>query len=293
MRGEGGAELVLPRSTELIARVFLMSCLLRTGDLAAWEQQLDHCHRLLKEAPRPELESIVRVGQTARAALDGRWDEAEELVDAHTSTRFAATSWGARWRTRVTTYTCRRGQGRVAEVVDDLVTAAAEPDMTPLRPVAILAAAEAGQPDRGRELLARWGTDLADDWTADFLLPVRGLIAAHLATPDPQDLYDRLLPHADQRVPATVAALTGALRRRGQPGRRRRGRGPAEQPGGHGILTFDVDSLRGAATDSQGRVRAAGVSLPPASAFGQEGRGPRHPRTAGRRILCRMSGSAP
>ncbi|MBO8184667.1 AfsR/SARP family transcriptional regulator [Streptomyces spirodelae] len=192
----------LPRSTELIARAFLMSCLLRLGDLPAWERQLDRCRRLLKEAPRPELESIVRVAQTARATLDGHWAQAEELVGTYAAVRFAATPWGARWRTLVTTYTCRRGQGRVAEIADDLVAAAEEPDMVPLRPVAILATAEAGGSGRASELLARWGTDLADDWTADFLLPVWGLVAARLGTPDPQRLYDLLAPYADQFIVA-------------------------------------------------------------------------------------------
>lgn len=192
----------LPRSTELIARAFAMACLLRAGDLPAWERELDRCRRLLKEAPRPELESIVKVAQTARATLDGRWAEAEELAGTYSSTRFAATPWGARWRTLVTTYTSRRAQGRGAEVAGDLVAAAGEPDMVPLRPVAVLAAAETGRTDEARELLARWGTDVADDWTADFLLPVWGLVAARLGTPDPQHLYDLLAPHADQFVVA-------------------------------------------------------------------------------------------
>lgn len=195
----------LPRSTELITRAFLMACLLRAGDLPAWEQQLDHCRRLLKEAPRPELESIVKVAQTARATLDGRWAEAEELVGTHSTPRFAATPWGARWRTLVTLYTCRRAQGRVAEITDDLVAAAAEPDTTPLRPVAILALAETGRTDQARELIARWGTDVADDWTADFLLPIWGLVAARLGTPDPQHLYNQLAPHADQFIVAGVS----------------------------------------------------------------------------------------
>ncbi|WP_419998887.1 BTAD domain-containing putative transcriptional regulator [Streptomyces boninensis] len=190
----------LPRSTELIARTFQMACLLRAGDLLAWEQQLDHCRRLLKEAPRPELESIVKIAQTARATLDSHWAKAEELVGTYATMCFAATPWGTRWHTLVTLYTCRRAQGRVAEIADDLITAAAEPDMTPLRPVAILAAIEAGRTDQAHELLTRWGTGIADDWTADFLLPVWGLVAARLGTPDPQSLYDHLIPYADQLV---------------------------------------------------------------------------------------------
>lgn len=134
-------------------------------------------------------------GQTARATLDGRWDEAEELL-AH-DMRFGSVVWGGRFRRLVTTFTCRRAQGRVPEVLDELVAAAGEPGLVPLRPVAVLAAAEADRPAPARELIGRWGIDMPDNWVGDFLIPVWGLVAARLGTPDPRDLYRRLLPYAD------------------------------------------------------------------------------------------------
>jgi hypothetical protein len=190
----------LPPGGEVMARVFLMSCLLRDGDLPGWDRELARCETLLDEAPRPELESLLRVAQTARATLDGRWDEAERLL-AH-DMRFGSSVWGRPFRRLVTTFTCRRAQGRVPEILDELVAAAAEPRLVPLRPVAVLAAVEADRPALARDLIGRWGTGIPDDWVADFLIPVWGLVAARLGTPDPAVLYERLVPYAGQFVVA-------------------------------------------------------------------------------------------
>ncbi|MGW2220917.1 hypothetical protein ACWCSD_38520, partial [Nonomuraea sp. NPDC001684] len=67
---------------------------------------------------------------------------------------------------------------------------------------AVLAAVESGRVELAHELLTRWGTDVPDDWVADFLVPVWGLVAARLGVPDPRALYDRLLPYADLLVVA-------------------------------------------------------------------------------------------
>ncbi|MFI7439381.1 BTAD domain-containing putative transcriptional regulator [Nonomuraea indica] len=196
----------LPVSGEVTARVFLMSCLLRDGDLAGWDRELARCEALLAAVPRPELGSMVRIAQTARSTLDGRWDEAESLLDRYGDMRFGSTLWGSDFRRLVTTFTCRRAQGRVGEILDELVTAASGRHLAPLRPVAVLAAVEAGRTSLAHELIGRWGTDMPDDWVADFLLPVWGLVAARLGTPDPQDLYHRLAPYAEQFVVAGMGS---------------------------------------------------------------------------------------
>ncbi|MFI7611032.1 BTAD domain-containing putative transcriptional regulator [Nonomuraea terrae] len=192
----------LPASGEVMARVFLMSCLLRDGDLPGWDRELARCEALLGTRPRPELLAMVRIAETARATLDGRWDDAEELLARYGDMRFGSTLWGRPFRRLVTTFTCRRAQGRVPEILDELLAAADEPHLLPLRPVAVLAAVEADRPALARELIDRWGTHVPDDWVADFLLPVWGLVAAHLGVPGPRALYDRLAPYADQFVVA-------------------------------------------------------------------------------------------
>ncbi|MEV7012653.1 hypothetical protein [Streptosporangium sp. NPDC051022] len=79
--------------------------------------------------------------------------------------------------------------------------------MVPLRPVTVLAAFEAGREDLPRELAGRWGGEVGENWIADFLLPVWGLVAAGLGVPDPAPLYDRLLPQADQLIVAGMGCV--------------------------------------------------------------------------------------
>ncbi|MEU4538742.1 BTAD domain-containing putative transcriptional regulator [Streptosporangium sp. NPDC023825] len=190
----------LPRATELVARVFRMACLLRAGDLTGWDLDLARCERLIEEVRRPELEAMVRIAQTARCTLEGRWADAESLVTRFGEMRYGSSLWGQEFRLRLTTFTCDRGRGRVAETLDGLLASAEDPSMAPLRPIAVLAALDSGRPDLARELVARWGTEVADDWIADFLVPVWGLVAARLGVPDPEELYDRLAPYADRLI---------------------------------------------------------------------------------------------
>lgn len=214
----------LPVATELVARVMLMCYLMRDADLAAWDGELIECERLLAEAPRPALEALVRVAETTRATLDGRWSDAEALIEQYAGLRFAPTQWGEAFHRLVVLYTCRRGTGRGHELLDELVATSDQPHLAALRPLAVLAAAEADRVDLAHELMERWGTEVPDDWTADFLLPVWGLVAARLGTPDPQPLYDILLPCADQLIVAgmgtaawgsTSLVLAGLARRLG------------------------------------------------------------------------------
>ncbi|MFG1956699.1 BTAD domain-containing putative transcriptional regulator [Nonomuraea sp. NPDC049028] len=190
----------LTREARLVAGGLRMSCLLRAGDLAEWERELARCERVLEEVRRPELEAMVRVAQTGGHTLHGRWAEAEALVADFPDLKYGASPWGAEARRLATLYTCRRGQGRVAEIIDDLIAASDLPQMTPMRPLAILAALDVGKEELARALIARWGTELRDDWSGGFLFPIWGLIAARLGTPDPEELYERLLPVADQFI---------------------------------------------------------------------------------------------
>ncbi|MBE1585461.1 BTAD domain-containing putative transcriptional regulator [Nonomuraea angiospora] len=190
----------LPREARLVARVLRMSCLLRAGELAEWSRDLARCEQLLHEVARPELEAMVRVAQTADHALHGRWAEAEALAESFPKISFGASLWGQEARRLGVLYTCRRGQGRVAELLDELVAAGDRPLMSLVRPLAILASLDVGRTEQARELLERWGVDLREDWSADFFFPVWGLVAAQLGTPDPGEMYERLLPIADQPI---------------------------------------------------------------------------------------------
>ncbi|MGI5272625.1 BTAD domain-containing putative transcriptional regulator [Nonomuraea sp. CA-218870] len=207
----------LRREDRLVARAIRLSCLLRAGDLAEWERELTRCEQLLRELRRPELESMVRVAQTGGLMARARWEEAESLLERFPAPRYGASLWGLDARRLIARYLCRRAEGDAGELMDELVdelVAAAEPAlMAPVRPVAILAALENGREGLARELVARWGEPLREDWSADFLWPVWGLVAARLGVPAPDDLYARLLPIADQLVVlGSGSAVCGSVR---------------------------------------------------------------------------------
>ncbi|MEU6715365.1 BTAD domain-containing putative transcriptional regulator [Nonomuraea sp. NPDC046802] len=190
----------LPREARLVARVLRMSCLVRAGELEEWHRDLARCEQLLHEVDRPELEAMVRVSQSADHVLHGRWAEVETLIERFPAIVFGASLWGLDARRLAALYACRRGQGRVAEVLDELVAEGDRPLMTMVRPLAVLACLDVGRTEQARQLVERWGVDLRVDWSADFFFPVWGLVAAQLGTPDPGEMYRLLLPIADQQV---------------------------------------------------------------------------------------------
>lgn len=203
----------LRREDRLVARAIRLSCLLRAGELDEWERELTRCEQLLRELRRPELEAMVRIAQTGGLMLRARWAEAESLLERFPAPRYGASLWGLDARRLIARYVCRRAQGEAAALVDELVAAAEPALMAPVRPVAILAALEHDREGLARDLLARWGATLREDWAADFLWPVWGLVAARLGTPDPGDLYRRLTPIADQVVVlGSGSAVLGSVR---------------------------------------------------------------------------------
>jgi tetratricopeptide (TPR) repeat protein len=182
----------LPRTAEVVARAHRMSCLIRAGEIAAYDADLARCRDLVAETGRPDLDGVVMAAEMSRVSLGRDWDKlaalAERFRDAHAGTSL----WGHHFTSLIALYTARRGQGRAAEMVDDLVARAGDPAFVPLRPIAVLAAAEAGDEVRARQLIARWGTAIPHDWSTDFAVPVWALVAARLGVPDPAALLDAL-----------------------------------------------------------------------------------------------------
>ncbi|WP_067178549.1 AfsR/SARP family transcriptional regulator [Microtetraspora niveoalba] len=188
----------LPASAELVARIQRLHCMFRMGELAEWDRDLARAERLLREVRSSELTAMVRVAEAARLTLEGRWSEAERLVDEMHRIFGAGTIWGLNYVRLSVLYTCRRGQGRVAEILDDMINGAAEPHMEPLRPMAVLAALDAGDRDLAASLITRWGTPVPDDWSGEFAAVVWSYVSVELGVPDPAWLYGLLLPYADR-----------------------------------------------------------------------------------------------
>ncbi|MGI5160033.1 BTAD domain-containing putative transcriptional regulator [Microbispora sp. CA-102843] len=188
----------LPAAAEIVARVHRMACLFRAGELTEWDRDLARAERLLQEVRRSELTAMVRIAQAARLTLEGRWDEVERLVDELGEVFGDSSMWGLGVVRPTMLYACRRGQGRVAEVLEEVITAASQPHNDPLRPIAVLAALDVGDRELAGNLIARWGTTVPDDWSGEFVAVIWSYVAAQLGVPDPSGLYDRLAPYADR-----------------------------------------------------------------------------------------------
>ncbi|WP_204047099.1 BTAD domain-containing putative transcriptional regulator [Microbispora siamensis] len=188
----------LPAAAEIVARVRRMSCLFRVGELAEWDRDLARAEHLLQEVRSPELTAMVRIAQAARLTLEGRWDEVEDLVGELGEVFGDSSMWGLGVVRTTMLYTCRRGQGRVADILEEVVTAASQPRNDPLRPIAVLAALDVGDRELARSLIARWGTTIPDDWSGEFVAVIWSYVAARLGVPDPSGLYDRLAPYGDR-----------------------------------------------------------------------------------------------
>ncbi|MFG6199955.1 BTAD domain-containing putative transcriptional regulator [Nonomuraea sp. JJY05] len=196
----------LPAGAEVVARVFRMAHLLRDGELAEWERDLARCERLLGEVRRPEQEAMVRIAAAAGRTLQGRWEEAERLAGEFTALLDGSSMWAPDFPGLITLFTCRWARGRTGELLGELVARAEHPGMVPLRPVAVLAALDAGDRALARELVARWGTEIRHDWSTEFLTVVWGYVAARLGVPEPADLYARLAPYSGRLVVSGMGA---------------------------------------------------------------------------------------
>ncbi|MEU6414058.1 BTAD domain-containing putative transcriptional regulator [Microbispora sp. NPDC046933] len=192
----------LSAAAQIVALTIRMSHLLKDGEFADWQRDRLRVEQLAQEVRRPELTAMMWTAEAAYATLHGRWAEAERLV-------LEADELLSRWWIVIrdfvrfcTIFTCRRAQGRVTDIAEELIARAAEPDMYPLRPLAVLAALDVGDPDQARELMGRWGTDVRDDWLAEFHFVVWGHVAVELGAPDLAELYRRLSPHGDRLVDA-------------------------------------------------------------------------------------------
>lgn len=190
----------LPAPAETLALTMRMAHVLREGDFEAWERDRARAERLARETRRQELTAMVRFGEAAHASAHGRWAEAEALTaegGALLHNWQASTVDMVVW---LTVFGSRWAQGRVGEILDDLVARAGEPAMEALRPLAVLGAVSVGDHDRARSLMRRWGTETAENWAASLMLAAWGYVAAELGEPDPAELYRRLAPYADLLV---------------------------------------------------------------------------------------------
>ncbi|MBW0088797.1 AAA family ATPase [Pseudonocardia sp. KRD-184] len=234
----------LPAHTEAVARLHRGALAMRFAELELSRSDLDHASRLATELGFAELRAQVSYQEAGHATLRGDWDAAERHADEADALQRRTSLWGARWCRIVQRMTVRRGQGRLAEVVSELVDATVD-EFATLRPVALLALVEVGETEQARRLLERTQVALPADWSTDFLLCAWGEVAAALGAPDPARLYRDLLPQAPELVVAGTANATwGSVH--GVLGRLAAGTGDLPAARAHLAEAVRVDSALGA-----------------------------------------------
>jgi DNA-binding SARP family transcriptional activator len=194
----------LPAHTEAVARLHRGALAMRFAELDLSLADLARAHRLATELGLAELRAQVSYQEAGHATLRGDWDRAEKIAEEAFALQQQTSLWGARWCRLVQRMTVRRGQGRLDEVVAELVDGTVG-EFAGLRPIAVLAIAESGDLPAARRLLERSEMLLPVDWSTDFLLCAWGEVAATLGAPDPAALYRDLLPQAAELVVAGTA----------------------------------------------------------------------------------------
>ncbi len=194
----------LPAHTEAVARLHRGALALRFAELDLSLADLARAHRLATDLGMAELRVQVSYQDAGHATLRGEWDLAEKHAEEAYALQRQTSLWGARWCRLVQRMTVRRGQGRLDEVVAELVDDTVG-EFAGLRPVALLALHELSETGAARRLLARTTVELPVDWSTDFLLCAWGEVAAALGAPDPATLYRDLLPQAAELVVAGTA----------------------------------------------------------------------------------------
>ncbi|HWN32449.1 MAG TPA: hypothetical protein VNP03_06880, partial [Pseudonocardia sp.] len=187
----------LPAETEIFARMHRMPILLHHGRIEECERELAVSTELARSVGVPEAEAHAAYQQITRALLHADWAEATQLIDA-AQHEFEQAGFGhVQWCRVIQSSGLARGRGRLGSLAPDLVELA-ESNVygVAVRPTAVLAQLEAGDPDAARHLVNRWGLDRPPTdpgWACDFMAAELGEVAARLGTPDPAYLYEVLL----------------------------------------------------------------------------------------------------
>ncbi|MDV3222490.1 BTAD domain-containing putative transcriptional regulator [Intrasporangium sp.] len=200
----------LPARTEFLARLHRGPLRLHLGDGAGFEADLAAARRIAATLSGPEVRPHVLYQEAGLAMLRGKWESVEPLAREAFDLFVQTSSWGAAemcWGLHQ--FTIRRRQGRVAESLPALIDLG-DTGIPLAQAVAVVAAAEAGDPQEARRLRRRWPHQHPVDWTTDALAVTRAW-AALLLGEDVGSTYEELLPYRGRQVVVgTATAVWGS-----------------------------------------------------------------------------------
>jgi hypothetical protein len=200
----------LPRRTEFYARLHRAAIRLHLTDRSGFQADLEAGRRLAFSLSGPEVRPHVLWQQAGAAFLAGDAARAEELTtEAHELYRRVTPH--SRHAYAAHQFALRRGDGRLPEAIGLLVETGDEGNPL-LQLMAVLAAAESGDPAEARRLRARWGRTQIRDWASDVAVLLQAEAALHLGDePEITMATVALLPfRGRQAVLGTPAFSLGA-----------------------------------------------------------------------------------
>jgi DNA-binding SARP family transcriptional activator/tetratricopeptide (TPR) repeat protein len=189
------------------------------GDRAAVEVELDALADLAAELRQPAQRWHIGTGRTMLALMEGRFDDAERLVEETLLLGQRAQSWNAVVSQRVALFVLRREQGRLAELADTIRRSVHEyPALVRFRCALAHLDAELGGEEEARaiidDLLAR---DLEVEYRDHEWAFSMALLANPCASVADERaaarLYSLLLPFAHVYAMAPVEGVFGAVAR--------------------------------------------------------------------------------
>jgi tetratricopeptide (TPR) repeat protein len=174
------------------------------GDISSAHADLEEMMRLAEDLRQPAQRWLVAVWRTLLALLEGRFEEAEQLLTEHSPHADRPTSWNARVTYRLQLFLLRREQGRLEEVENLVALSARECPTYPIWRCALATTlCDLGSTTQARAELEALATNrfgrlpFDEEWTVSLCFlaetALRLLDKDRAAT-----LYELLLPYAER-----------------------------------------------------------------------------------------------
>jgi DNA-binding SARP family transcriptional activator len=203
----------------LIGHQYRLNGFWTLGDRVGVDVELDAIASLADELGQPAQRWILGTGQTMLALMEGRLEEAEQLISDTMALGRRSQSWNAVVSERFALFVLRRAQGRLAEFEDTIKRSVHEyPPLLRFRCALAHAYGELGRKRDASVVLSELMThDLGNEHVdAEWLLSMT-LLADPCAFLDDQDaaarLFALLAPYEDLYTVAPVEATFGSVAR--------------------------------------------------------------------------------
>ena len=197
----------LTTHAEAIARMHRLSLSLRRGDVDTYLGDLARASAIAATLSIPEIEAQVSYQTATRLLLAGELDAARSKAEQSRNRLLLTDLWGAQWCRLVLSSCVAWWEGSLGDKADELTDACADPTYTGLRPLAVVAVADAGDRSGAASLFDRWFTEIEAGWWSDFELIAWGMAAAEVDSVEAAGLYCQVSVHAGELV--TVGSAIG------------------------------------------------------------------------------------